>query len=150
VASNTSLHDRIIDRLASRIGGREVLGQLIRFGIAGGMTSFIYSLVYLPLTAFVFPARLAVAAVPFAFGVAVICGFFLHSKWSFRDHGNRDGGRLQQMKFVLVQSAGLGLNAAITWAATALLHLHPWVPLVPAILLAAIVTFILNRVWVFG
>ncbi len=150
MASNTSLHDRMIDLVAARIGGREVLGQLIRFGIAGGLSSVIYSLVYLPLTAFVFPQRLAVAAVPFAFVVAVTCGFFLHSKWSFRNHGTRDGGAMQQVRFVIVQSAGLGLNAVITWVATAFLHLHPWVPLIPAVLLAAIVTFILNRIWVFG
>ena len=38
----------------------------------------------------------------------------------------------------------------MTWLGTAILHLHPWVPLVPAVLLAAIVTFVLNRLWVFG
>lgn len=127
-----------------------LFGQLIRFGIAGGLSSVIYSLVYLPLTAYVFPQRLAVAAVPFAFAVAVTCGFFLHSRWSFKDHGTRDPGGAQQVKFVLVQSVGLALNAVITWIGTALLHLHPWVPLVPAVLLAAIVTFVLNRLWVFN
>ena len=126
------------------------LGQLVRFGIAGGLSSVIYSLVYLPLTSFVFPPRLAVAAVPFAFAVAVTFGFFIHSRWSFKDHGAREAGGGQQVKFVLVQSSGLALNALITWIGTAFLHLHPWIPLVPAVLLAAIVTFVLNRIWVFG
>ena len=127
-----------------------VLGQLVRFGIAGGLSSVVYSLVYLPLTHFVFPGTRAVLAVPFAFAVAVTVGFFLHSKWSFKDHGTRDAGFGQHAKFVCVQASGLLLNAAVTWVGTAMLHLSPWVPLIPAIFLAAIVTFVLNRFWVFG
>ena len=139
--------------LIERIGEMRssgVLGQLVRFGIAGGLSSLIYSAVYLPLTAWVFTGRMAVAAVPFAFAVAVVCGFFLHSKWSFRGHGTRDSSGLQHAKFVLVQASGLMLNAAVTWVFTAMLHFPAWVPLVPGILLAAIVTFLLNRFWVFG
>lgn len=127
-----------------------VLGQLVRFGIAGGLSSVVYSLVYLPLTRFVFPGSRAVLAVPFAFAVAVCVGFVLHSKWSFRDHGTRQGGFVQHAKFVGVQASGLLLNGVVTWIGTALLHLQPWVPLIPAIFLAAIVTFALNRFWVFG
>jgi putative flippase GtrA len=127
-----------------------VLGQLIRFGIAGGLSSVVYSLVYLPLTHFVFPGARAVLAVPFAFAVAVTVGFFLHSKWSFKDHGTRDQGPVQHVKFVIVQGSGLALNAVVTWIGTAVFHLQPWVPLIPAIFLAAIVTFLLNRIWVFG
>lgn len=127
-----------------------VLGQLTRFGIAGGLSSVVYSLVYLPLTFYVFPPRLAVAAVPFAFVVAVTFGFFAHSRWSFKDHGTRKPGMGQHLRFVTVQASGLVINALITWMGTALLHLPAWVPLVPAVLLAAIVTFVLNRIWVFG
>ena len=41
-------------------------------------------------------------------------------------------------------------GCVVTWVGTALLHFPPWVPLIPAIFLAAIVTFFLNRMWVFG
>lgn len=127
-----------------------VLGQLMRFGIAGGISTVIYSAVYLPLTFFVFEADQAVYAVPFAFAVAVTAGFFLHSRWSFKGHGTRDSGGTQQAKFVMVQASGMALNAAITWLGTALLGYPAWVPLLPAILLATIFTFILNRWLVFG
>lgn len=127
-----------------------VLGQVVRFGIAGGVSSLVYSLVYLPLTHWVFPGPRAVLAVPFAFAVAVCVGFVLHSRWSFRDHGRRDRGHVQRAKFVVVQGSGLALNAAVTWVGTALFDLPAWVPLVPAILLAAILTFLLQRFWVFA
>lgn len=126
-----------------------MLGQLIRFGIAGGISTLIYSAVYLPLTFYVFERSQAVYAVPFAFAVAVTAGFFLHSRWSFKGHGTREPGGQQQTKFVLVQASGMALNAAITWFGTALLGFPAWAPLLPAVLLATIFTFILNRWLVF-
>ena len=41
-----------------------MLGQIIRFGIAGGLSTVVYSAVYLPLTAWVLPKSQAVLAVP--------------------------------------------------------------------------------------
>jgi putative flippase GtrA len=127
-----------------------MLGQLVRFGIAGGLSTLIYSAVYLPLTLFVFSRAHAVYAVPFAFVVAVTAGFFLHSRWSFKGHGTREPGGTQQLKFVAVQASGMALNAIITWFGTAWLGLPPWAPLLPAIAVATIFTFILNRWLVFA
>lgn len=127
-----------------------MLGQMIRFGIAGGISTLIYSAVYLPLTFWVFPREHAVYAVPFAFAVAVTAGYFLHSRWSFRDHGSRDPGRWQQAQFVGVQASGMALNALITWIGTAWFGLPAWAPLLPAVALATIFTFILNRWLVFA
>lgn len=127
-----------------------MLGQLVRFGIAGGISTLIYSAVYLPLTAFVFDRAHAVYAVPFAFAVAVTAGFFLHSRWSFKGHGSRPPGPAQQMGFVAVQGSGMALNAVVTWIGTALLGYPAWVPLLPAILLATAMTFLLNRYLVFA
>lgn len=127
-----------------------LLAQLIRFGIAGGISTLIYTAVYAPLTLFVFKATHAARAVPIAFAVAVTAGYFLHSRWSFKGHGSGERGGKQQAQFVAVQASGMALNAAITWVGTALLHLHPLIPLLPAIGIATIVTFILNRWLVFG
>ncbi|MFA5989798.1 MAG: GtrA family protein [Sphingomonas sp.] len=140
----------IFPRRIEQWRGSVLLGQLVRFGIAGGATSLIYIALYVPLTHYVFSGARAVGAVPLSFGVAVVCGFFLHSKWSFRGHGARSSGGWQQAKFVVVQASGLALNAIITWVGTALLGYPALVPLIPAIFLAAIVTFLLNRWWVFG
>jgi putative flippase GtrA len=127
-----------------------MLGQLVRFGVAGGISTVIYSAVYLPLTLWVFERRHAVYAVPFAFAVAVSAGYFLHSRWSFKGHGERTPGGRQQAGFVLVQGSGMALNALVTWIGTALFGLPAWAPLLPAVALATIVTFILNRWLVFG
>lgn len=125
-------------------------GQLVRFGIAGGLSTLIYAAIYLPLTIWVFPRDHAVYAVPFAFAVAVTAGYFLHSRWSFKGHGTRGRSNWQQVQFVGVQATGMALNAIVTWMGTALLGLPAWVPLVPAVGLATVVTFVLNRWLVFA
>jgi putative flippase GtrA len=127
-----------------------LLGQLIRFAIVGGISTLIYSAVYVPLTLYVFARAHAVYAVPFAFAVAVTAGFFMHSRWSFKGHGSSAPGPRQQAKFVAVQATGMALNAVVTWVGTAVLGFSPLVPLLPAVALATIVTFILNRWLVFA
>ena len=127
-----------------------MLGQLIRFGIAGGISTVIYSAVYLPLSAHVFTHAHAVFAVPIAFAVAVIAGFFLHSAWSFRGHGTRDRSGRQHGKFLIVQGFGLALNALFTWVLTGPLHQPNWVPLIPVVIVTPLATFALNRQWVFA
>ena len=126
-----------------------LLGQLIRFGIAGGISSAIYIAVYAPLTLYVFERRHAVYAVPIAFLVAVTAGFFLHSRWSFKGHDTQAAGPAQQAKFVAVQASGMALNALVTWICTAKLGLPALVPLLPGIVLATGFTFVLNRQLVF-
>lgn len=127
-----------------------VLGQLIRFGISGGISTVVYSAVYLPLADHVLARGWAVLAVPPAFLVAVTVGFFLHSAWSFKGHGTRENSGKQHAKFVLVQLFGLLLNAAFTWTMTGLMHLPNWAPLIPVVTVIPLVTFTINRQWVFG
>jgi putative flippase GtrA len=127
-----------------------VLGQLIRFGISGGISTVVYSAVYLPLADHVLPRGMAVLAVPPAFLVAVTAGFFLHSAWSFKGHGTRDNSGRQHAKFFLVQLFGLLLNAAFTWIMTSPLHLPNWAPLIPIVTITPLATFTINRQWVFG
>ncbi|MGC6400725.1 GtrA family protein [Sphingomonas sp. FW199] len=127
-----------------------VMGQLVRFGIAGGISSLIYVAVYVPLTETVFPGARAVLAVPFAFAFAVTAGFFLHSRWSFKDHGVRTSGGGQPVKFVMVQGAGLLLHLLLTWGMVGQAGLPEWSPLVPGLTLVPLLTFWINRQWVFG
>ena len=47
-------------RRVERWRGHAALGQLVRFGIAGLLSTLIYSAVYLPLATYALPRRLAV------------------------------------------------------------------------------------------
>jgi putative flippase GtrA len=125
-----------------------VLGQMIRFGIVGGLSTVVYAVIYWPLATYRMPP---VAAVVVAFAVAVCFGYVLHSRWSFRGHGERERSARAQGRFFVVQSFGMVLNALFTWILTGpLFHGPTWWPLVPAVVVTPLATFALNRQWVFA
>src|SRR5438270_5512432 len=132
--------------MASRLNiGNEAVAQLVRFGVVGLFLAGVYSAIYWYLATYVMPP---VAAVVIAFIVAVSIGFVLHSRWSFRGHGAREDRQLK-IKFLLVQGSGFVLNEAFTWVLTGPMHGPTWWPLVPAIFVTPLATFVLNRQWVF-
>jgi putative flippase GtrA len=124
----------------------ETFGQLVRFAIVGFALAALYSAIYWYLATYVMPPVVAVAI---AFVVSVSIGFVLHSRWSFRGHGRREDNRLK-IKFLLVQSSGFLLNEIFTWVLTGpLVHGPTWWPLIPAIFVTPLATFVLNRQLVF-
>ncbi|QAY78866.1 GtrA family protein [Sphingosinicella sp. BN140058] len=121
--------------------------QLIRYGIVGGLSSILYSGVYLWLAGLL-PPSWATAAVPPAFLAAAAFGFVLHGRWSFA--GNRSGTSGSAVRFLLVQAGGMLLNAAFTWTITGPMHGPVWLPLLPCVLVTPLLTFGIHRRWVFG
>ncbi|HEX5237931.1 MAG TPA: GtrA family protein [Sphingomicrobium sp.] len=133
--------------MATRLNvSNETLGQLVRFGIVGLSLAALYSAIYWYLATYVMPPVLAVVI---AFAVAVSIGFVLHSRWSFRGHGKSEDRRMK-VKFLIVQGSGFVLNEIFTWLLTGPMHGPTWWPLVPAILVTPLATYLFNRQWVFG
>ena len=133
--------------MASRLNfHHETFGQLVRFAIVGFSLAGVYSAIYWYLATYVMAPVLAVVI---AFLVSVSMGFVLHSRWSFRGHGASEDHRLK-VKFLLVQTSGFFLNEAFTWVLTGpLVHGATWWPLIPAIFVTPLATFLLNRQLVF-
>jgi putative flippase GtrA len=124
----------------------ETVGQLVRFAIVGFSLAIVYSAIYWYLATYVMAPVLAVVI---AFLVAVSIGFVLHSRWSFRGHGKAEDRRMK-IKFLAVQGSGFLLNEAFTWVLTGPMHGPTWWPLIPAIFVTPLATYLLNRQWVFG
>jgi putative flippase GtrA len=133
--------------MATRLNLRnEAFGQLVRFAIVGFSLAALYSAIYWYLATYVMAPMLAVVV---AFLVAVSIGFVLHSRWSFRGHGKREDHAMK-VKFLAVQGSGFVLNEAFTWVLTGpLFHGPTWWPLIPAIFVTPLATFVLNRQLVF-
>ena len=133
-----------------------MLGQLIRFGVTGLAVTAFYSAVYWPIATYgdrlVHLGRGAVwplIAVVVAFLLATAVGKVAHSRVSFRGHGSRT--KRTAHRFFVVQLFGFALNALFTWVLTGpLVHGPTWWPLVPAVLVTPLVTFGLQRNWVFA
>ena len=129
---------------------KTLLGQFVRFGLVGGFVTGLYALVYSPLAGLGLTspqgANLA------GYFVAMVTGYFLHSRWSFRGHGTRDNAARTTTRFFIVSLVSLTLNTLFVFFLTDVRMLAGpwWWPLIPILFVTPLVTFTLNRQWVFG
>jgi putative flippase GtrA len=128
---------------------RTVLGQLIRFGLVGGFVTGLYALVYSPLAKF--QVTSPQVANFFGYLTAMVTGYVLHSRWSFKDHGTRDNPARTTTRFFVVSLVSYALNALFVFIFTdsRVLGGPWWWPLFPIVFVTPVVTFALNRQWVF-
>jgi putative flippase GtrA len=125
---------------------RSMLLQLTRFVISGALVTALGVGVY----AFV---ALVLRWHPqlgnfLAYAVAVATGYVMHSRWSFRGHGGQRDHRTR-VRFIIVSLISYALNSSWVWLFTKPLLLGPAWPMVPMVFVTPVVTFTLNRQWVF-
>ncbi|HEY0327131.1 MAG TPA: GtrA family protein [Allosphingosinicella sp.] len=125
----------------------ETFGQLIRFGLVGGFVTALGAGAYL-VAAIAGVAPLLANVL--AYAVAMASGYVLHSKVSFRGHGSRDNPAQRSLRFVTVSLISFALNSLFVWTMTDPLALPVWTPVVPMLFVTPLVTFTLNRRWVFA
>ncbi|WP_294013824.1 GtrA family protein [Sphingomonas sp.] len=123
-----------------------MLSQLLRFLISGALVTILGVAVYaLVAVALRWHPQLGNLL---AYLVAMATGYVMHSRWSFRDHGQRTKGTA--VRFVVVSLISLGLNSLWIALVTGPLGLGPEWPILPMLFVTPAVTFLLNRHWVFG
>ena len=133
--------------LIARARRSPVLGQIIRFGLVGGFVTALGASVYLIAVY----ARVApLLANFFSYLTAMGAGYVLHSRVSFKGHGSRDNPARRTFRFVVVSLVSLALNSLFVWAMTGPLDLPLWSPVVPMVFVVPLVTFALQRRWVFA
>jgi putative flippase GtrA len=127
-------------------GRREMLGQLARFVVTGGFVTAlgigVYALVAIGLR---WNPQLGNFL---AYVVAVMTGYVLHSKWSFRGHGSERTSSTK-LRFATVSVISYALNSFWVWLLYTHLDLGRGAPILPMLFVTPVVTFILNRQWVF-
>ena len=125
---------------------RTTLGQIVRFGISGAFVTAlgvgIYALVALVLRWHPQVGNLL------AYLIAMGTGYLVHSRWSFRDHGEERTHRTR-VRFFVVSLISYALNSFWVWLLYSRLHFTRAVPILPMLFVTPAVTFVLNRQWVF-
>ena len=125
-----------------------LLGQLFRYGVTGALASIVNIGVYHILAArFLFDPNLAWAI---GFLAAMVVGYIVHSRWSFRGHGARDNLARTGGRFVIVSLVSFALNSFWVWLLVRMLELPLWAPYPLALGVTPLVVFVLNRKWVFA
>ena len=125
---------------------RAMLGQLLRFILTGGFVTLLGVGVY-ALVALVLHWNPQLGNF-LAYLVAVATGYVMHSNWSFRGHGaERD--HATKLRFGIVSIISYALNSFWVWLLYTHLDLGRAAPILPMVFISPIVTFLLNRLWVF-
>lgn len=125
---------------------KALIGQLVRYVITGGLASIVNIGVYWMLAARGMDPNLAWAI---GFAAAVLVGYAVHSRWSFRGHGKRDNLARTGGRFVAVSMVSFGLNMLWVWLLVTNLGLPLWAPYPLVLGLTPLAVFALNRQWVF-
>ena len=125
---------------------RTVIVQLVRFVISGAIVTALGVGVY-ALVALVGRWHPQLGNV-LVYLVAMACGYVAHSRWSFRDHGG-ERTHATRFRFVTVSLISFALNSFWVWLLYTHLQLGRGAPIVPMLFVTPVVTFLLNRQWVF-
>ncbi len=125
----------------------ELLAQLVRYALTGGLASIVNIGVYWVLAAGGMDPNLAWGI---GYVAAVMVGYVVHSRWSFRGHGRRDNLARTGSRFVIVSLVSFALNQFWVWLLVQRMELPLWSPYPLVLGVTPFVIFALNRRWVFG
>lgn len=127
---------------------KALIGQIIRFGISGGLLTIFVAVGYWAIAEFLsVDPNLSLLII---FVIASGFGYILHSRFSFKGHGARDNPHVRTVKFLTTNCLGFAANQFFVWWLVKQMGGPTWWPIPPIILITPILTFTLNRKWVFG
>jgi putative flippase GtrA len=125
-----------------------LIGQIIRFGISGGLLTLLIAGGYWAVADLLHvDPNLSLLMV---FIIVSGFGYLLHSRWSFKGHGARDNPHVRTIKFLTTNTLGFLSNQFFVWLLVKHAGGPTWWAIPPIVLVTPILTFTLNRKWVFG
>jgi putative flippase GtrA len=127
---------------------RTLLGQALRFGLTGGLLTVLVAGGYWIL-ADVFHVE-PMLSMTINYVIFSALGYVLHSRFSFRGHGGRDKPALRTVRFFTVNTLGFLANQFFIWLLVKHLGGPVWWSVIPITFVTPLLTFALNRRWVFS
>lgn len=96
-----------------------------------------------------FTAVSAQTANAVGFLTALVAGYLVHSRWSFKGHGGRAHG-ISSARYLIVNLAGYALNCVWVWLVVDLLSEPVALTVIPIVTLTPALMFAFNRSWTFA
>ena len=121
-------------------------GQLVRFAIAGFGVTLFAVLVYAGFAQGLHIHPLVANTLSYVAGV--VASYTVHSRWSFRTEQRSEEGA-QILRFLVVSGFAITLNSFWVRLTTIVLRLPPLAPVPAMMFVTPLVSFVLNRWWVF-
>lgn len=126
---------------------RVLFGQLVRYALTGGLASIVnIGLYWVLATRGGLNPNMAWAI---GFLAAVLVGYVVHSRWSFRGHGRRDNPWRTVSRFFIISLVSFTLNSLWVWLLVTHLNWPVWSPYPLVLGATPLAVFWLNRRWVF-
>lgn len=127
---------------------KEVIGQLVRFALTGGLLTLLVAGGYWVVAHFLGVEPMLSMTLNYVVFTAL--GYVLHSRFSFRGHGERDRPAVRTVRFFTVNTSGFLANQFFIWLLVKQLGGPLWWPVIPIVFVTPLLTFALNRRWVFA
>lgn len=127
---------------------RALIAQMFRFALTGGFLTLLVAGGYWLLATFAGVEPML--SLTLSFLVFTALGYVLHSRFSFRGHGSRNGPAARAFRFLVVNCTGYLSNQFFVWLLVKQLHGPTWWPVLPILFVTPLLTFALNRRWVFA
>ena len=127
---------------------RELIAQMVRFGLTGVLLTLLVAGGYWIL-ADLFGVE-PMLSMTLNYLVFTCLGYVLHSRFSFRGHGARDNARARTIRFFTVNTTGFLANQFFVWLLVKHLGGPVWWSVIPIVFVTPLLTFSLNRRWVFA
>ena len=126
----------------------EFIGQVVRFGLTGVLLTLLVAGGYwVGATALGIEPMLAFTL---NFLIFTGLGYVLHSRFSFRGHGERDRAAARAARFFTVNVIGFLTSQFFIWLLVKQLGGPVWWSVIPIVFVTPLLTFSLNRWWVFA
>ena len=125
----------------------EIAGQMVRFGLTGGLLTVLVAGGYWVVATFLGVEPML--ALTLNYLVFTTLGYVLHSNFSFRGHGSRDRAAARTIRFFTVNTLGFLGNQFFVWLLVKHLHGPVWWSVIPILFVTPVATFSLQRHWVF-
>ena len=126
---------------------RVLIGQIVRFGLTGLFLTVAVAGAYWAVAEFLGIAPMVSMTLVYLTFTGI--GYLLHSRFSFAGHGSRDNAPVRTARFFTVNTLGFLSNQFFVWLLVYRMGGPTWWPVIPIIFVTPLLTFTLNRVWVF-
>jgi putative flippase GtrA len=126
----------------------ELVKQIVRFGLTGGFLTIVVAGAYWAIADLLHVDPNV--SLTLVFIVVSGLGYVMHSRISFKGHGSRDQAHVRTVRFFVTNCLGFASNQFFVWLLTKHLDGPTWWPVIPIIFVTPVLTFTLNRRWVFG
>jgi putative flippase GtrA len=137
----------MLDRLPLNNDQRTLLGQVLRYGVTGGIVTAFGVGAY--LVAVGWGNVVPLGANVIAYLVSMALGYFMHARFSFREQSGNASVQ-QGGKFFITSGISFALNSLFVWLFTDVMGWDERTPVIAMIFITPAICFVIYRKWVFA